>query len=739
MKINFKVLSVLLLIGLCYTQKGLNAQNKTIEGTVVDYKGDALAYVNVFIQDSFDGSMSGENGSFSFTTSKTGKVMIIASLIGYKKYRDEINLDTIQSAKMTIVLNSTTLTINQVLVTASSYGTEEDNGVVMTSMDVITTPGGAADIFQSLKTLPGLTQVSESAELYVRGGDPNETITLLDQASLYHPYTYESAYGGLFSNINTETIKGIYFSSGGFSTKYGNALSGVLELTTKNEPEVQSFLLGLSLASAEIYGQIPISYSKIGLRFSARQSFTKPIFWLNGGLDNFTVLPVSSDANASLIYKYSNTGRIKIFASVAKDEQGVNVKQPGYTDEFNGASNSNFINLQITDILFYNTVLKTSISRTDYKSRWKLGILDLNRKDSGLKLRSDTETIFTHSFKLLAGFEIEYRDVNYKGIIPSEDFDFRNNSNGKVIDAGFDITRSGAYTEIELSNLFGNPYIYFIGGLRGDVISPLSLKWIDPRVSFGYRITSDFTLNVGWGIFHQHPDPRLYSSSDGNPNLNAMSATHYIASLNYKINDDSNFRIEAYYKDYTNLPLEDDVLNYNNNGYGFAKGIDVMFKGNLFGLIDGWISYGFINTKRMWMDFDELTSSSFDITHNFTLIAKYNITQSFHIGINYKYATGRPFDPVIGSNYIPDLDIYEPVYGKKNSARYPTYQRLDLRLTYLTQLFKNYFTVFYVEGINILDINNIFGYSYDRDYSIRSRIDSYFGRRTVVFGTRITL
>ena len=306
MKINFKVLSVLLLMGLCYPQEGLNIRSITIEGIVVDYKGDALAYVNVFIQDSFDGTMSGEDGSFSFATSKTGKVMIIANLIGYKKYRDEINLDTIQSAKMTIVLNSTTLTINQVLVTASSYGTEEDNGVVMTSMDVITTPGGAADIFQSLKTLPGLTQVSESAELYVRGGDPNETITLLDQASLYHPYTYESAYGGLFSNINTETIKGIYFSSGGFSTKYGNALSGVLELTTKNEPEVQSFLLGLSLASAEIYGQIPISYSKIGLRFSARQSFTKPIFWLNGGLDNFTVLPVSSDANASLIYKYSN-------------------------------------------------------------------------------------------------------------------------------------------------------------------------------------------------------------------------------------------------------------------------------------------------------------------------------------------------------------------------------------------------------------------------------------------------
>jgi hypothetical protein len=198
-------------------------------------------------------------------------------------------------------------------------------------------------------------------------------------------------------------------------------------------------------------------------------------------------------------------------------------------------------------------------------------------------------------------------------------------------------------------------------------------------------------------------------------------------------------RIEGYHKKYSNLPLEDELLNYNNNGYGFAQGIDFMIKGDLFGLIDGWISYGFINTKRKWMDFEELSSSSFDITHNLTVIAKYNITQSFQIGINYKYATGRPFTPVINSNYISDLDIFEPVYGNDNSDRHPTYQRLDIRLTYLTQLFDNYFTVLYVEGLNILDINNIFGYSYNRDYSQRSSVDSYFGRRTIVFGFQVRI
>ena len=180
----------------------------------------------------------------------------------------------------------------------------------------------------------------------------------------------------------------------------------------------------MSLASVDICGQVPISFSRIGLRFSARQSFTKPIFWLNGGLDNFTVMPVSSDANATLSYKYSNSGRIKLFASVAKDEQGVNVKLPGYTDEFNSSSNSNFINLQITDILFNNTVLKTSISRIMYMSDWELGIIDLNRKDKGLKLRTDLEIMISNSVKLLTGFEIEYRDVSFNGTIPSEDFDF---------------------------------------------------------------------------------------------------------------------------------------------------------------------------------------------------------------------------------------------------------------------------------------------------------------------------
>jgi len=59
---------------------------------------------------------------------------------------------------------------------------------------------------------------------------------------------------------------------------------------------------------------------------------------------------------------------------------------------------------------------------------------------------------------------------------------------------------------------------------------------------------------------------------------------------------------------------------------------------------------------------------------------------------------------------------------------------LDLRLTYFTTLFDRFNSVFYLEGLNILDLKNIFGYYYSPDYSERKEVSSYFGRRTVVVG-----
>jgi len=186
----------LYIIVFVYAALVLNIYSQTpavIEGIVTGDNNEPLPYVNVYIAGTFDGSMTAEDGSFSFITKKTGEVELVASIVGYEQHTRTLNLEESKHYTYTIRLRSKALETQTVVISASSYGTEEGKGLVVSPMDILMTPGGAADIFQTLKTLPGLTQVSESAELYVRGGNPTETVTLLDGASLYHPYTFESA------------------------------------------------------------------------------------------------------------------------------------------------------------------------------------------------------------------------------------------------------------------------------------------------------------------------------------------------------------------------------------------------------------------------------------------------------------------------------------------------------------------------------------------------------------------
>ena len=366
-----------------------------ISGLVLDANNNPLPYVNVYIKDSFDGAMTDTSGKFVFKTAFKGKVRLIASLIGYKTFDKVYEIVELKNKHLTIYLNNKAVRTKEVVVTASSFGTEKGKGIVLSPLEVYMTPGGAADIFQTLKTLPGLTQVSESAELYVRGGSPDETLITVDQAPIEHPYTFESAYGGIFSSINTSAVKDMYFSSGGFSAKYGNTMSGVLELQTKDEPLANQLYLGLSLANLDITGTRQFINDKLGIRFNFRKSFTKPIFLLNGSSREFTLVPESNDFYGSLIYKFSRTGQLKFFTSGENDKEGVNVQLPGYIDQFNGKSGNNFYNLQYKDIPTTDMSIKSSLSFSRFTDNWKLGVLDFTQTDRVFDSRTDIDYYFT--------------------------------------------------------------------------------------------------------------------------------------------------------------------------------------------------------------------------------------------------------------------------------------------------------------------------------------------------------
>ena len=97
------------------------AQKKAvIEGTINDENNNPLPYVNVFLLNSSDGSMSTENGTFMFSTSLTGRATLIASIVGYEKYSKELVLNSSRKISIHIQLNQDAIKLKETIVTASS-------------------------------------------------------------------------------------------------------------------------------------------------------------------------------------------------------------------------------------------------------------------------------------------------------------------------------------------------------------------------------------------------------------------------------------------------------------------------------------------------------------------------------------------------------------------------------------------------------------------------------------------
>lgn len=684
-----------------------------IQGNVKDQNGYALSYANVYILGTLDGSTTDAGGRFSFKTKKSGPVILVCSFMGYDDYQKKLQLKKDQPQILEIILHEKVLSSKSIPVQASAFTSGEKEGVTLTPLEVVTTPGAAADIFWAVKSFPGVQQVDEGAGLFVRGGDVSETTVILDGAYLNHPYRYESPNGGFFGTITPFLLKGTYFSSGGYNAEYGNALSGVLVMESMDLPAKDNYTIGIGLAALSGAMAKIIIPEKLGINISGNYSDTETMFDLNNHRNKFSQFPKAYDININAMYKYSSSGNIKIFLFREVDKIGIEVKNPQYGDFYEGNSKNNLVNIQWKQLLSKAWFLSGNLAYTKFSSNRHLNILNLKTGENQAQVHFTTNYHPVESIKLKAGFESFNNLVNLKGTVPDAELALEPNAPGKRIDLDYNSQHGSIFVQNELT-LFTD--LEIISGIRSELSSNTSGFISVPRISATYTFKDNFNLIFAAGRYHQFPESYYYDSHIGNPKLTAMQADHYIAGLVYK-KDQTIVRLETYYKNYTHLILKDSVLNYSNKGYGFAKGYDLFLK-HSFGLIQGRISYSFLTARRYWMDAPESVSPDFDITHNLNVVLQANVSDDFKLGLAYRFATGKP--------YTSKASLY-------NDSRVPDYQKLDLNVSYLHTFFENNLTIFYIGISNLLGRDNIFDYYYSPDYQERYAVKSAM-LRSVYFG-----
>ena len=729
------------LLGSACLAAGVHAQGPAVvRGEVVDAEGEPVPFANVQLAGTTDGAATGRDGRFRFATRHLGKRQLVATFIGCEPARRTLHLAPGDTAAVRLVLRRVLIELGETAVTASTWSTGEKEDVTLSPLDVVTTPGAAADIFRALKTFPGAAMVDDGAGLFVRGGDVSETLVLLDRATVVHPYRHESPTGGVFGTIPPFMTRGTVFSTGGFPARYGNALSAVLAMESRDLPARGLATLNLGLAALSLGVDEPLVPDVLGLRLSGNLSLTDLLFRVNGHGGAFETYPRSYDGNLNLFYQYSPVGHLKLFSFATGDRLGVRVDEPSFDGFYRGRSTSRLHNLHWTHV-HRGWLIRSSASVNRHSARRQLGNLDLEPADLTAKLRADLEGGLGGLAWLRFGAETERMDNRFRGTVPRRGDILDPEAEVFELDHTYGARRTGGYVELDLKPAHA---VAVNAGVRGDHHDLAGRLVVDPRLSARWSFTPRTDLRLGWGVYHQFPSPQAYNPASGNPDLGPQRAEHWIAGVTHERRD-LMMRVEAYHKPYRHLVLHDPRLNYTNDGRGRASGLDLFLKhgGFLQTRVSGWAAYSLLRSRRLQprhlgreVRYEE-APSPFDITHNLTLVGKARLAGGLSGGLTLKHATGRPVTPVIDAVPAEVGGYYLPVQGPVGSERLPAFQRLDGSLSYLRSFGRGHQAVLFLAVSNLLNRANVLDYDYSLDYSERRPRTTRF-RRSVYFGALIT-
>jgi vitamin B12 transporter len=705
---------------------------------VVDRAGKAVEYATVSAPALRLGAVTDAAGRFTLDL-PAGAVTIEASQIGYQRARALVTVAAGFQA-LRLVLAEEPVPVAEVVVGASSYGRAgRHEGAVLRRREIVMTPGGTADVFQSLRALPGINAPDEGAALYVRGGDPSETLVRLDGGTIGHPYHYEGASGGLFSAFDAYMLKSASFSSGGFGARTGGVLSGVLDIDTVDPLGLRTVSVGANMVGGGVSTSWALVPDKLSLIGTARFSAVDLLQRLYGSARDYVSAPASRDAAARLLYRYSPAGRLSLLYLGAGDEVDLYVTRLNHRGRFDQRSRNHFVGLQLQDVVAGSVVVRANAGLQRYHTRWNLAPYAMDERERNLHANLDAVWMASPRHEVSFGAGVRSPGDRIEGFAAADSTRYGGAAPTRMISTDARVTSPGVYLEDKV-RLWGP--LYATLGARADRASTPGVWTADPRAALAWRIDDRQTLRLATGRYHQLPDASRLDPVYGNPALAPMRADHVIAGYEWRTGDET-VRLEAYRKDYRGLVTTDSLTWYANGGHGYARGVDALVQGAL-GRLSGWVSYGWLDSKRKENDDPREVTAAYGVTHSATVVGMMQVTPEWQVGARYGYATGRPYTPVTGRAYDAAAGVWRPVYGEHHSARLPDHHRLDVRLTKLFSLPAGLglpgsnVCVFYVEALNVLGTRNVLDYGWSEDYTERHATLSYFSRRMAVAGFGFT-
>jgi len=435
----------------------------------------------------------------------------------------------------------------------ATIGAESANVLSSEQLDRVPALGG--DSLRSVNLLPGMSSMGVSVRPRIRGGLEDELLVLLDGVEILDPYHFAN-YQNLFSAIDGRTIDDVDVYSGGFPARYGNRMSGVMEIDTLAQRDKPTAEVGVSMYSAFANARNPDPDSDTGWLASARYG-TSDQLMERLGLQSGR--PYFSDALFRVGHAFDPDAKLYFGGLVLSEDISLTSDEQRATWKTDSTYLWSRFDGRIDDRITSSTTVSYMSSRNQIEDASPssedvaAGFLNDSRDTMRTAVRSDF-AVATGQARQEFGIQADWTRTNYNSRALIDRGPLGVLFDGRAVSAHeIATTLDGVSAGLYWSGDFPiGPDVSLQPGVRWDFQTAEGYaSQVSPRIGIQWLPSDDLTLRFDAGRYYQPDRVNEIDTADGVDHLyKAQRADHYIASARWRWFAGAQLRIDAYQKQY---------------------------------------------------------------------------------------------------------------------------------------------------------------------------------------------
>ncbi len=615
--------------------------------------------------------------------------------------------------------------------------------------------GSGSDAVRALSGLPGVISNGEFASVSVRGHGPRSNLIFIDGFPFPQIAHFQQTLGGEEDIINggrysifaPTAVTGAEFSPGGWSAEFGGRKASLLQFEVADGAPSPVGSLRLDLAGLELLYEGPSGFHDNTSMFVQARHFDFGQFFESIGEEALGA-PVSTDVILKTHTRLNDDNELEFLAIyapeeitrdvnhiLAAEEEGDPIEDVSLQNEDQdlaliGATWRRRFGAdgEWTNRLYFRESDRVSSEGEAFPDLVPSGtpaeqvpvrekLLTVKEKESEFGWRSDVA--FGNRLGILrAGVHLTSNDLDYSTELREDWIRYIYESDDpRPPGANYIVLQpdeiNSIYSASETNYAAYGEQLFDWGdtnlraGIRYDRNGFGDENLVSPRLGFNHAISPRLRLSATAGIFYESPSNLARAADPTNFELESEEVTHVSVGFDYRLSDNLNLLVEAYYQDLDNLLVESGRTSgrITNEGEGTNTGVDLVLTRRF---DRGWSADFVYSWNRYRVDDNDGRGEynwDFNREHFVAIGGRWEINDRWQIGARWRYGSGQPT-----YNYTVHADVLAPNlpvrYSQERTAlnvdRGEAFHSLDVRVDYRRPLGP-------VDLVLFVDVLNLYG------------------------------